>query len=722
MSSGFAATPATIAEPTSRPAGIPAPALYALTIFLSAFLLFQVQLIIAKYILPWFGGSPSVWNTCLLLFQVLLLAGYCYAHLLSTRLPASSQTHLHVILLLASLVTLIVVSRGWPSPITPGAAWRPLPGSPPVWQVISVLLVSVGFPFLILSTTGPLLQVWFSRIEGRSPYHLYALSNAGSLLGLLSYPFLEERFLHLRTQGWIWSLTYMLFLAACGACAWLLKTRPLTADTPAAPVTSETASKPTILSRFMWLAFAACASAMLLATTNLICQEISVIPLLWVLPLCLYLLSFILCFQNDRWYRRGIFHSLYALAVFAALTALSAQAGVHILAQIAVLSTTLFSVCMVCHGELARSKPGHEYLSTFYLTIAAGGALGSIFVVLIAPRIFHRFWEFQLALILCGVLLFAAVLLDRESWFYKQRLWRIIFALVVIALVIRGYSYSMYLIHAEAGGRRVLFRTRNFFGVKTVSLDQYGIWLRHGRTQHGVQLTDPSVHDEPTLYYKRLSGIGLVLDHYPRPLDANGVPRPLRVGVVGLGIGTLATYGHPGDYFRFYEIDPEVLQLSLGERPFFSFLQDSRATVDIALGDARLSLEKEANRGQLQKFDVLVLDAFSSDSIPVHLLTREAMAVYIRHLAGPDSVVAFHLSNRALDLRPVADALSREYHFNPVEVEQPGFNDWVIASANPAMISFPELKERATPVTIHHAVPLWTDEYSNLLGVLRPMP
>jgi len=279
--------------------------LYAITIFLSAFLLFQVQLIIGKYILPWFGGSASVWNTCLLFFQVLLLAGYGYAHLLSTRIPMRWQVRLHLILLLASFAVLAVVAYGRPSPITPGAVWRPVPGSSPVWQVVRVLLASVGFPFFILSSTGPLLQVWFGRMQQGSPYRLYALSNTGSLLGLLSYPFLEERFLLLHTQAWVWSLSYGLFLIAYGACAWMLLRHSPSVTAPPAP-TIEAGQKPKPTTRLLWLAFAACASTMLLATTNLICQEIAVIPLLWVLPLCLYLLSFIICFDNERRYRDDV--------------------------------------------------------------------------------------------------------------------------------------------------------------------------------------------------------------------------------------------------------------------------------------------------------------------------------------------------------------------------------------------------------------------------------
>jgi hypothetical protein len=628
-----------------------------------------------------------------------------------------SQTSVHFVLLLASLAALTFMAYRWPSPITPGAVWKPEAGSSPEWRVLCVLVVSVGFPFLILSTTGPLLQVWLSRAQSGSPYRFYALSNAGSLLGILSYPFLEERFLFLRTQAWLWSVTYGIFLVAYGACAWVLRTNASTTERVEARK-RQPGKPPTSATKLTWLAWAACASAMLLATTNLICQEIAVIPLLWVLPLCLYLLTFIICFGKESFYRRSIFQPLYLLAFFAAMTVLSAVAPPSILIQITVFCLALFAVCMVCHGELVKRKPASEYLSTFYLTIATGGALGSTFVVLIAPRIFQRFWEFQLTLLLCGALLLTVILFDKKSWFYKHPTHRIVLYAIVAAFLLQGYSYGQALIRLDAGSR-VAFRSRNFFGVKTGLQDQYGNWLMHGRTRHGVQLTEASVHDEPTLYYKRLSGIGLTLDHYPRPLDAAGKPQALRIGVIGLGAGTIAAYGHAGDYVRFYEIDPQVVELSGGQKPWFSFVQDSPASVDIVLGDARLSLENEAAKGQLQKFDVLVLDAFSSDSIPVHLLTKEAMALYIQHLRGPNSIVAFHLSNHALDLRPVANDLSRAYGMSSIEVVQPGYSVWVLASANSAMLNTPELKEHSRPVTVAHAVPLWTDEYSNLYNVLR---
>ena len=707
------AIPAT--EVTARSKCAPFASLYVATIFLSAFLLFQVQLIIGKYVLPWFGGSPSVWNTCVLFFQILLLLGYLYAHLTSRRLTLRLQTRLHLALLFASLALLAAMAFHWPSPITPGVAWKPVPGTSPEWRVTLVLALGVGCPFLILSTTGPLLQVWRSRTQLDSPYRLYAWSNAGSLLGLLSYPFLEERLLLLRTQAWFWSAGYALFLLAYGACAWMLPHYSLRAERPSVQL-DNAGNKPKKTLLLLWLALAACASAMLLSTTNLISQEIAVIPLLWVLPLCVYLLTFIICFGAERWYRRRIFHTLYALAFSAALVVLSASAP-HILIQITVFCVALFAVCMVCHGELVKHKPGSEFLSSFYLTIASGGALGSIFVVLIAPHIFQRFWEFQLSLLICGLLLLTIVFLEKESWLYKRLAFRVLLYAIIVAFMLQGYAYGVALIHRNPGAR-VALRARNFFGVKAVLQDQYGNWLLHGQTRHGVQLADPVFHDAPTLYYKRQSGIGLLLEHYPGFLDEGGKRRTLRVGVIGLGAGTLAAYGHPGDYFRFYDIDPQVVELSLGQAPWFSFLHDSSATIEIVLGDARLSLEREAAIGQLQKFDVVVLDAFNNDSIPVHLLTKEAMALYIRHLRGPDSVIAFHLTNRALDLRPVAYGLSREYRMTCLEVEE-HFSDWLLASSNTDMMNSPEVKKRSTPVTIRHAVPLWTDEYSNLWDVVK---
>jgi hypothetical protein len=464
----------------------------------------------------------------------------------------------------------------------------------------------------------------------------------------------------------------------------------------------------------LWIALPACASAMLLATTNLITQDIAVIPLLWVVPLCIYLLSFILCFQGDHWYKRGIFHGLYVVAFLLALQELLVPWGVHVLVQLATCCLALFAVCMVCHGELARSKPVASHLSTFYFMLSAGGALGSIFVVLIAPHLFDNIAEFPLTLVACGGLLLLTVAFDRRSWLYEKRVYRAIALVGLILMMLQGYRYGMVMIRKQARGKLV-FQTRNFFGVKRVEEDAVGIWLLHGNTVHGVQLKDPEHRNEPTLYFRRLSGAGLLLSNYPRPVQPPG--QGLRVGVVGLGAGTLASYGRPGDYFRFYEIDPQVVALSRAQTPAFTFLQDSPANIDIVLGDARLSLADEASHGQFQKFDVLVLDAFSSDAVPVHLLTREAMGLYLQHLSGPNAVMAFHLSNRSLDLRSVVVGLSSAYNLAVAEVDN-SFSKWVLVSSNPQMLTLPGLEEHIRRVQTGHTIPLWTDEYSNLFQVL----
>jgi uncharacterized membrane protein YdcZ (DUF606 family) len=514
----------------------------------------------------------------------------------------------------------------------------------------------------------------------------------------------------------MWSAAYGVFLIACAACARGAGhyQTPLPARTK--PPAGEKASRPSRTTIALWIALPACASAMLLATTNLITLDIAVVPLLWVLPLCMYLISFILCFQSDRWYKRGIFHTLYVVTFLLVLHELSVPFGSNVPVQVGSLCLVLFAVCMVCHGELARSKPASSQLSTFYFMLSAGGALGSGFVVFVAPRIFRDVGEFALALIVCGGLLLTVVILDKNSWFHQKRLYRGAALVSIVLLMLQGYRYEMAWIPLERGAVRL--RARNFFGVKSVNEDGMATWLVHGNTLHGFQLKDPARRDEPTQYYNRLSGVGLLLENYPRPLNPAGQPRGLRVGVVGLGTGTLAAYGRAGDYFRFYEIDPQVADFSLSSSPVFTFLKDSRASVDVVMGDARLSLADEALHGQLQKFDVLVLDAFSSDSVPVHLLTKEAMALYLRHLSGPDGIIAFHLTNRSLDLRPVVAGLGREYNLAVGQVQEP-FSRWVLVSANPQMFSLPGLREYARPLPVSKTVPLWTDEYSNLFQLLR---
>lgn len=749
--------------PQAAPRGLEI-ALFAGTIFLSAYLLFQVQLIIAKFILPWFGGAPAVWTTCMLVFQLLLLAGYGYAHAVQ---KAHSQETLHIALVGASVLLLAMLALVWKTPILPGSWWKPRTVDWPVGQIIRLLLVAIGLPFLVLSTTGPLLQRWFAR-GGTSPYRLYSVSNLGSMLGLLAYPFLVEPALSLRAQAWMWSAGYLVFAAGVVFCARARRGVPDSAE-PA-----ETSSEPETIStarRLAWLLLPACASAALLAATNLICQDIAVISFLWVLPLCLYLLSFILCFDSPRWYRRGIFHPLYAIAVFAALATLLFR-SVGTLQQIAIHGGAMFVLAMCCHGELYRLRPGRAHLTSFYLALAAGGALGGLFVALLAPRVFLGYWEYHVVMALTGGLLFLVLFADRDSWLHESYAWlapvvlsgalllpylagitmnpglvaelrhsRFYFPLLTVSLLlaavvvlrtrqgvpVRRWSRWVQLCAAlfllvvgwgylkQTRSSRAIFRSRNFFGSLAVipNDDHSMIALVHGRTIHGYEFVDPAKRGIPTGYFAINGGIGLVLNQRQQ-----WPGRPLRVGAIGLGVGTIAAYAESGDYFRFYEINEDVLKYSDGDPPVFWFLRGCRGRVDVSIGDARLSLEQEAERGQLGQYDVMVVDAFSSDSVPIHLLTREAIELYRKHLRGPDSVLAFHISNRTLDLRPVLRGIAEEEHMAVKRVFRQAESDWILLSANPAMLKTPALAAVPDGRMLDRPPAYWTDQYSNLIGVV----
>jgi len=738
--------------------------LYATVIFLSAFLLFQVQLVIGKYILPLFGGGPSVWNTSLFFFQVLLLMGYAYAHWLSSRPVTRTQSGIHAALLVVALAVVSLLWLKWGTPITPGAAWKPQPGDNPVAKILELLSVTVALPFFLLSTTSPLLQDWFARSHGgKSPYRLYALSNAGSLLGLLSYPFLVEWLLTIKHQAMLWSGGFVIFALSCAGVAWQFGRHERGAREAQKPISprDEAAPAPGAMRYVQWVALATCSSVMLLSTTNLLCQNIAVIPLLWVVPLSLYLLSFIITFDSNRWYRRAVFIPLYALGLGVGMKAIFEGANFVAIRQIGMFSLALFSVCMVCHGELARSKPGARHLTAFFLLVATGGALGGVIVVLIAPVIFRGLWEFQIALIGCGALLVWSFLMEDRRGKTERAAWAVALAILAYflrpqvtqrqALVTAGIAliaallymrrkrkgaafapnfpwipaaalaavalsgfFALQRIQRDAG--YALLQDRNFFGVKYVIKTFDSLRMQSGAVQHGSQFIDPAKRDEPTSYYSRKTGVGMLLTNFPR--GANGL-QPLRVGVIGMGVGTLAAYGQSGDFYRFYEIDPVVIHFSEGLHPYFTFVKDSPAKVETQVGDGRLSLEHELSLGQPQKYDVLIVDAFRGDAIPLHLLTREAMEIYTQELRGPDSVVAFHISNWYLDLAPVVVGLGDSQQMSSVAVSSGGAR-WIFLSRNPASLALPKMKEFATPVPLSRAPLLWTDDYSNLLQVLRP--
>jgi hypothetical protein len=742
----------------------------ALATVTSAFLLFQVQPLIARAILPSFGGTPAVWTTCMLFFQTLLVAGYAYAHLLSGR-RAAAQVRIHALVLLGSVATLAVYALWWGAPLLPV---RLSPSGSPIWTILRVLAVSVGIPYVVLSTTGPLLQTWLARLRpDASPYRLYALSNAGSLLGLLGYPFVVEPMLALRQQAFAWSALYLVFVAT--ALVTGVRAARL-GDAPVAPATDEPAAPPRPLDHVKWAFFAFVSSTLLLATTNELCQDIASIPLLWVVPLSLYLLSFILAFDRPRWYVRAVWMPLYAVGVIIAMRMVPAY-GLHLPWQIAGRALLVFAGCMICHGELARSKPAARHLTGFYLAIAVGGALGGLLVGVLAPTLFHDYFEVHVAVAGSAMVIAWVLVADRQSplhrggavltavslaalfgtvaWLIGLRLdhARVVYLgaamLAGVAMLLvwtrpRGrrfslddHAWSRVALPVVLCGVAVLLQqtrqvklihprqlTRSFFGVLRV-YDQfeddppnYRRSLTHGRIVHGLQLLAPDRRRIPTTYYEVDSGIGRAIKSHPR--RATG----LRVGVCGLGTGTLAAYAQQHDYFRYYEIDPDVVALSRGPSSQFTFLSDAPAAVDVVLGDARISLSDELRRGERQRFDVLAVDAFSGDAIPVHLLTREAIALYFEHLAD-GGVLALHISNRHLRLLPVVKAIARSLSLATLVIqtswEEPPRSyewdsDWVLLARTPA-----ELKPFGPPENDDQSdvVAPWTDEYSNIVRALN---
>ncbi|MBZ5579351.1 MAG: hypothetical protein LAP40_22545, partial [Acidobacteriia bacterium] len=549
--------------------------LYALTIVVSAFLLFQVQPVIAKIILPWFGGSAAVWTTCLLFFQMVLLLGYLYAHAIVRYLKPRMQMLVHAALLLASAAVL---------PIFPNATWKPAGIEDPSWRILGLLAVTVGLPYFLLSTTGPLLQAWYARrYKGAIPYRLYALSNAGSMFALLSYPVLFEPVFTTREQANMWSIAYVVFAAICGLTAF----RSGTAVEVAAPAELEAAPKPPALQYWIWMGLAACASVMLLAVTNHMSQNIAAIPFLWILPLSIYLLSFILCFEGRGWYRRTPYLQLMAVALGSMAYAMSSEqeGNLPIKIMLPLFAMGLFTCCMVCHGELARLKPHPRYLTQFYLMVSAGGALGGLFVALVAPHFFNAFYEMPIGMAASAVLVVLVLKHDPElTWFEN---WRQPAPLVAAALTIALATYLGLQVRDEVQGARVL--VRNFYGGLRVRdsgpatrLDTVRS-LTHGTINHGEEYLNPARRDLPTTYYGPNTGVGVAI----RDKQTRG---PIRVGVIGLGTGTISAYGRTGDYYRFYEINPLVPRLARTE---FHFIPDSKAQVEITMGDARLSLERE---------------------------------------------------------------------------------------------------------------------------------
>jgi len=691
--------------------------IFAISVFLSAFLLFQVQPMIGKFILPWFGGTPAVWSTVMLFFQVLLTGGYAYAYWLIGRIKDRRQNIIHIGLSILALIVLIALAFTWSSPVTPPAALRPANVSSPILNIFKLLLISVGLPYFILASNGPLMQAWFSRIFPQQSYaRLYALSNLGSLLGLLAYPTLIEPNLSLKNQGWLWSSGFILFgLLIIWIAARAQNRRTEEPFDVQGVIDSAAASnRPTSALMSLWIALSATASLLLLSVTNQISQEVAVIPFLWILPLMLYLLSFILTFSGERGYNRKVYLILFALSVALLLYVLFNLESVSIYLQILAYCALMFTACMLCHGELYLLRPDAGYLTSFYLMVSIGGALGGIFVSLVAPVVFNGYWEFMVALAMTLALWLTVLRVGRNSnHFAWARFMLTVFLLATISLSLLG------------GLSGILFADRNFYGVIRVrelqpsGSNEAAFAMSHGVTVHGLQFIKPELRDVPTTYYIPDGGAGLALMNHPRAGEG------LKVGMLGLGIGTLAVYGQPGDEYRLYEINSIVVDLAEGQAGYFSFVSDSQAHVTSVLGDARISLERELAEGHPQNFDVLVLDTFSSDSIPVHLVTKEAFDLYLKHLA-PDGIIAAHISNLHLDLKPVFWQLAKHYGLHLILVDYPGDSnggyptEWLLLARDPALLQIPAIQAHAEDLSNYSTeIQLWTDDYSNLFQILK---
>ena len=724
--------------------------LYGLTIFVGAALLFVVQPMVGRMVLPLLGGSPAVWNTAMVFYQAVLLAGYAYAHFTTRWLGVRRQAALHAALLLLPLLALpIAIPRGWSPPTT----HNPIP-----W-LLALLTVTVGLPFFVVSATSPLLQRWFSTSGHRDaadPYFLYAASNFGSLLALVSYPVFIEPRLRLSQQSQSWAVGYgalVALTAVCGLCVW----RTVRDNAPAiAELADASAEQLTARRRWRWVLLAFVPCSLMLSVTTYITSEVAPIPLLWVIPLGIYLLTFILVFSR----RRLLPHRWMVRALPFAVTAVVITLIARVLHPIGLLIglhlVGLFVVAMVCHGELANNRPSAVHLTEFYLWMSTGGVLGGMFNALLAPVIFSTVVEYPLTLVVACLLTPSLVAAPPTR---RQRIFDFALSLVIGLLAVnllrflRGVTiwslpFTMALMYgvppvlclsflrrplrfALSLGAvlvacsfvpgyqdRTLHVERSFFGIHRISLDPTGQyhWLSHGNTIHGIQRLDPARRDEPLAYFTRSGPFG-------QAFAALGGPAKQRVGVIGLGAGSLACYAKSGQHWTFYEIDPTVERIAR-DPEYFTFLRDCPADVEVTLGDARLSLQKASDR----QFGTLVLDAYTSDTIPLHLITREALALYLRKLA-PNGALIFHISNRHLRLERILGVLAQDAGLicliqndaaaGPTEFLTTGKinSKWVVMARDPAALGDLMHDARWVRPPPRLRTRLWTDDYASVFSV-----
>ena len=673
-------------------------AIYASTVFLSAFLLFLVQPLIAKLILPWFGGSAVVWNTCMLFFQILLLAGYGYAHWTIQKLSPKAQFRLHSILLALAVIFTPALPPEW---LKPGGE------AAPIFPILAVLMVTIGLPYFLLSSTSPLLQAWYSRVHNAAPpYRLFALSNLASLLALLAYPIAIEPNLPAGYQAYTWHAAFAAFGLFCAYTAWRAS-EAMPAEVAQTEEPAELPAPPTKKDYLLWITLASLPTMLFLAFTSHLVQNVASIPFLWVVPLSMYLLSFILVFDSDRIYRPMVFRIATPIILGGLLYGIYlTDSDTRLHYQLAAAAFSLLVFCTFCHGELAARKPHPRYLTMFFLMMSVGGAIGGFLISIAAPMLLPGYFELYIALALFA---FAALMmLYREHWSTD-----ILWTAAAVGTVVLAYTE----IRAVSDGSRLM--VRNFYGSLRVQDSTSGTdketWTRtliHGTINHGLQFLSDERAQLPTTYYGPNSGVGLAI--------ANTWQMNHRVGLIGLGTGTLSSYARKGDYYRIYEINPLVLDIA---RSNFRFLSGCRGTCDIVLGDARVSLERDP----IQNFDVLAVDAFSGDSIPVHLLTKEAFQLYFRHLKGPNGVLAVHVSNKHLRLGPVVERIATSLGMKTLEITneeiddaQVFSSDWVLVYRPEAAIAnIPMVTSAGEKVAARPELRTWTDDYSNLFQIWK---
>ena len=761
--------------------------LYALTLLAGAALLFAMQPMVGKMILPLLGGTPAVWSTCMVFFQAALLGGYAYAHLISAKLRLSRQVAVHLVMLALPFAVLPLAIR--PNLLRGGEA-------NPVLDVLTLLSVSVGLPFLVVSATAPLLQRWFTHTghpAARDPYFLYAASNLGSMLALLGYPTLVEPRLHLQGSSWLtqtrlWTAGYGALAVLVALCALTLWRKPAATASPAGNPTAEPIEeRPAARRRLYWVALAFVPSSLLLGVTTYITTDLAAVPLLWVLPLTIYLLTFILAF--GRWPRplhRLVVATTLPLAllvIFLMVSNLPERIWVTVLWHLSLL----FVVALAAHGELALDRPASRHLTEFYLLIAFGGVLGGLFNALLAPLVFRSLIEYPLAMVLACVLLLApraptpglgpgairglallglAVALALVLYSESITL-RIDFAFVARMFELPGKWVGRWLDPAESFVNRALIyapplvlawllrrrplhlgvalaavlaisgyvdarkndqirQSRSFFGVVRISRDhdEKGYTeLRHGTTLHGRQSLEPARRAQPLSYYQPKGPVGQLFEELDRR------PPPLSIAVIGLGTGTLAAYARPGDRVTFYEIDRLVRDVAF-DPAYFTYAADARdraVSVRVEMGDARIRLEVVKRERPLERYDVILVDAFSSDAIPVHLLTREAFRLYFDRLA-PRGILALHISNRYLRLEPVVANLAEDgryaamlQHGDTGDIRGAAEASWAILGRRPDDFGTLATDRRwtETSLTPQPAVGIWSDDFHNLLSVFK---